>query len=83
MVAHIQIPVIKIIRVIVLRKQLLLTKAHSFTLALPTRREGVFYCVKLPQNFTQGKRKNLVSPMIQGFNLVEVRRVELLFVCLP
>ena len=43
MVAHIQIPVIKIIRVIVLRKQLLLTKAHSFTLALPTRREGVFY----------------------------------------
>ena len=57
MVAHIRIPVIKIIRVIVLRKQLLLTKAHSFTLALPTRREGVFYCVKTSPKLHPSKMK--------------------------
>lgn len=57
MVAHIRIPVIKIIRVIVLRKQLLLTKAHSFTLALPTRREGLFYCVKTSPKLHPSKMK--------------------------
>lgn len=50
-----------------------------FFIALKTYLLGKL--LKVARKLPETKNKNLVTPMLQGFALVEVRRIELLYVC--